>query len=70
MFEMTIKNYLRLTILLALSAFIAAAVAAQSPNTATIIVAVVDPTGAGRAARGGATEQAQVEHAGGGLCHE
>src|SRR5690349_37961 len=43
---MTIKNYLRLTILLALSALIAASVAAQSPNTATIIVAVVDPTGA------------------------
>src|SRR5689334_5562783 len=43
---MRIRNYLRLTILLALSAFIAASVAAQSPNTASIIVAVVDPTGA------------------------
>ena len=43
---MTIKNYLRLTLLLTLFAFITAAVAAQSPNTATIIVAVVDQTGA------------------------
>src|SRR5690242_7805617 len=43
---MTIKNRLRLPLLLALFAFIATTVVAQSPNTATIIVAVVDQTGA------------------------
>jgi hypothetical protein len=44
---MTTKNLLRLHILLlALFAFIAAPVAAQSPNTATMIVVVVDQTGA------------------------
>ncbi len=43
---MTIKNRWRLPLLLALFAFIAAPAVAQSPNTATIIVAVVDQTGA------------------------
>jgi hypothetical protein len=43
---MTTKKYLRLRLLLALFAFIAAPVVAQSPNTASIIVAVVDQAGA------------------------
>src|SRR6266542_485373 len=44
---MTTKNRLRLTLLLiALFAFTVAPVAAQSPNTATMIVVVVDQTGA------------------------
>jgi hypothetical protein len=44
---MTTKKRLRLyLLLLALFAFIAAPVAAQSPNTATMIVTVVDQTGA------------------------
>jgi hypothetical protein len=44
---MTTKNGFRLPLLLlALFAFIAAPVAAQSPNTATIVVVVVDQTGA------------------------
>ena len=44
---MTTRNRLRLPLLLtALFAFIAAPVAAQSPNTATMIVVVVDQTGA------------------------
>ena len=45
--KMTTKNRWRLPLLLmALFAFIAAPVAAQSPNTATMIVTVVDQTGA------------------------
>jgi hypothetical protein len=45
--KMTINNQLRLPLLLiALLAFIAVPTAAQSPNTATIIVAVVDQAGA------------------------
>src|SRR5262250_1388624 len=45
--EMTTKNQLRLPILLmALLAFIATPTRAQSPNTATMIVAVVDQAGA------------------------
>jgi hypothetical protein len=44
---MTTKNRLRVTLLLlALCAFITAPVAAQSPNTATMIVVVVDQAGA------------------------
>jgi Carboxypeptidase regulatory-like domain/TonB dependent receptor len=43
---MTIKNRLRWLLLLALFAFIAAPVAAQSPNTASMIVVVVDQSGA------------------------
>ena len=44
---MTTKNRLRLTLLLiALFAFVVAPVAAQSPNTATMIVVVVDQSGA------------------------
>ena len=44
---MTTNNQLRLPLLLiALLAFIAVPIAAQSPNTATIIVAVVDQAGA------------------------
>src|SRR5215510_1967577 len=45
--NMTTKNPLRFPLLLiALLAFIAAATRAQSPNTATMIVAVVDQAGA------------------------
>ena len=45
--KMTTRNRLRLPLLLiGLFAFIAAPVAAQSPNTATMIVVVVDQTGA------------------------
>src|SRR5215212_368355 len=40
------KNLLSFLTVLALSVFIAAPVAAQSPNTATMIVVVVDQTGA------------------------
>jgi hypothetical protein len=44
---MTTKNQLRFPLLLiALLAFIAAPTRAQSPNTATMIVVVVDQTGA------------------------
>ena len=44
---MTISNRLRLSLLLlALFAFIAAPVAAQSPNTATMFVVVADQNGA------------------------
>jgi hypothetical protein len=43
---MTIKNRLRWLLLIALFAFIAAPVAAQSPNTASMIVVVVDQSGA------------------------
>ena len=47
MIKMTTKNRLRVSLLLiALFAFLAAPVAAQSPNTATMIVVVVDQTGA------------------------
>ena len=47
MIKMTTKNRLRVSLLpIALFAFIAAPVAAQSPNTATMIVVVVDQTGA------------------------
>jgi hypothetical protein len=47
MIKMTTKNRLRLPLLLlALFAFIAVPVAAQSPNTAAMIVAVVDQNGA------------------------
>src|SRR5262249_44829371 len=45
--KMTTKNQLRLPLLLiALFAFIAVPVAAQSPNTSTMVVVVVDQTGA------------------------
>src|SRR5215510_14328377 len=45
--EMTTKNQLRLPMLLmALLAFIATPTRAQSPNTASMIVAVVDQAGA------------------------
>jgi hypothetical protein len=45
--KMTTNNQLRLPLLLiALIAFIAVPIAAQSPNTATIIVAVFDQAGA------------------------
>jgi Carboxypeptidase regulatory-like domain/TonB dependent receptor len=45
--KVTTKNRFRLSLLLiALIAFIAASVAAQSPNTATIVVVVVDQNGA------------------------
>ena len=47
MIKLTNKNRFRLPLLLiALFAFIAAPVAAQSPNTATMVVVVVDQTGA------------------------
>jgi hypothetical protein len=46
-FKVTTKNLLRFPLfLIALFAFTAAAVVAQSPNTATMIVVVVDQTGA------------------------